>query len=92
MDNKKLGNLLGFASLVPVFISMILFYIVRGPNADIYSFISLSSAFAISGVLFAIFSWLLARRFFLLLIGLLSNGLVFVFTFFLLLAMGIGEP
>ncbi|MBA2876899.1 hypothetical protein [Thermaerobacillus caldiproteolyticus] len=91
LDKKKVGSILGATSLLPVIISIIIFYIERGPNADIYFIITIYGILAIIGILFAVFSWLMTKRFFLLIIGLIGNGIVLVFTFLLLLAMGISE-
>lgn len=79
-------------SLLPVIISFIIFYTKRGPNADIYFFINAGGILAIVGVSFAVFSWLMSKRLFLPIIGLLANGFVLVCVFLLLLAMGISEP
>lgn len=91
LDKKKVGSILGVTSLLPVIISIIIFYIERGPNADIYFIITIYGILSIIGILFAVFSWLMTKRFFLLIIGLIGNGIVLVFAFLLLLAMGISE-
>jgi hypothetical protein len=92
MDKKKLGSILGVTSLLPVIINIIIFYIKRGPNDDgIYFEITIYSILSVIGILFAVFSWSMTKRIFLLIISLLGNGIVLVFAFLLLLAMGIGE-
>lgn len=90
--NKKIGSIFGFMSLLPVIISIIIFYTERGPNADIYFFINTGGILGIIGILFAVFSWLMSKRLLLPIIGLLGNGFVLVCVFLLLLAMGISEP
>lgn len=92
MDKKKSGSLLGITSILTAIISIIIFYIHRGPNADIYFDITIYGILSIVGILLAIFSWLMSKRPILLIIGLLGNGFVFVCVFLLLLAMGISEP
>jgi hypothetical protein len=92
MDKKKLGSILGVTSLLPVIINIIIFCIKRGPNDDgIYFEITIYSMLSIVGILFAVFSWSMTKRFFLLIISLIGNGIVLAFAFLLLLAMGIGE-
>ena len=92
LDMRKVGSILGVTSLIPVIICFVIFYTLRGPNADIYFFVYIFSILSIIGILLAIFSWVISKRLILLIIGLLGNGFVLVCAFFLLLAMGIGEP
>jgi hypothetical protein len=92
LDKKKVGNILGVTSLLPVIISIIIFYVERGPNADVYFVITIYGILSIIGILFAVFSWLMTKRFFLPIISLIGNGAVLAITFLLLLAMGISEP
>ncbi|GAJ40473.1 hypothetical protein [Saccharococcus caldoxylosilyticus] len=92
LDKKKVGNILGVASLLPVIISIIIFYTERGPNADIYFVITIYGILSIIGILFAAFSCLMTKRFFLLIISLIGNGAVLAVAFLLLLAMGLSEP
>ncbi|WP_244403542.1 hypothetical protein [Parageobacillus sp. KH3-4] len=92
LDKKKVGNILGVTSLLPVIISIIIFYVERGPNADVYFVITIYGILSIIGILFAVFSWLMTKRFFLPIISLIGNGAVLAIAFLLLLAMGISEP
>ena len=92
LDKKKVGNILGIASLLPVIISIIIFYVERGPNADVYFVITIYVILSIISILFAAFSCLMMKRFFFLIISLIGNGVVLVVAFLLLLAMGISEP
>ncbi|WP_245628140.1 hypothetical protein [Shouchella shacheensis] len=93
MDKRKIvGRVLDAASITTVLISILVFYTLRGPNADIYVGITIFSILSILGILFAIISWLMSKRLILLIIGLLGNGFVLAYAYFLLLAMGIGEP
>lgn len=92
LDKKKVGNILGVTSLLPVIISIIIFYVERDPNADVYFAITIYGILSIIGILFAVFSWLMTKRFFLPIISLIGNGAVLAITFLLLLAMGISEP
>jgi hypothetical protein len=84
--------MLGFSSILAVIISIIIFFILRGPNADIYFGSTIFSSLSIIGILLAILSWLMSKRLKLLIVGLLGNGVVLVFAFLLLLAMGISGP
>ncbi|AMX84338.1 hypothetical protein GS3922_12065 [Geobacillus subterraneus] len=77
---------------LPVIISIIIFYVERGPNADIYFVIIIYGILSIIGILFAALSCLMTKRFFLLIISLIGNGAVLAVAFLLLLAMGISEP
>lgn len=92
LDKKKVGNILGVTSLFPVIISIIIFYVERGPDADVYFVITIYGILSIIGILFAVFSWLMTKRFFLPIISLIGNGAVLAIAFLLLLAMGISEP
>ena len=95
MNKSKVGTTLGFLSVLSVIISIIFFYIVRGPNADIYFGITVFSVLSIIGIILAVISlWMSKGRIRKLLIGtvgLIANIAVLVFAFLLLLAMGIGE-
>lgn len=92
MNKRKTGNILGISSIITVIISIIIFFIDRGPNADIYFIIKIFGAFSIIGILLAVFSWVISKRVVYLIIGILGNGLVLAYGFLLLIAMGISEP
>lgn len=89
--DRKAGRIVGLLSLLPVLISIITFFIMRGPNVDVYLMIIIHSILSFVGIVLAIIS-LVKNQILLFFLGLLGNGLVLVFAFFLLLAMGIGEP
>ncbi|SES44914.1 hypothetical protein [Psychrobacillus sp. OK032] len=92
MDKRKVGNILGFTSIIPVITSVIVFYTQRGPNADIYFIINIFVALSILGIFLAIFSWLFTKRLILFFIAFIGNIFVLAAAFLLLLAMGISEP
>ncbi|PZX02454.1 hypothetical protein C7437_11146 [Psychrobacillus insolitus] len=92
MDKRKVGNILGITSILPVIISIIVFYVRRGPNTDIYFIINIFGILSIIGILFAMFSWKMSRQLILLIVGLIGNVFVLAVAFLLLLAMGISEP
>lgn len=92
LTKKRVGSILGFMSLLPLIISFIIFYIERGPNADVYLLINVGGISAIIGILFAVLSWVMAKRLFIPIIGILANSFILVYVFLLLLAMGISEP
>mgnify|MGYP006368902437 CR=1 FL=1 len=95
LNKSKLGPILGMLSILPVIISIIYFYMERGPNADIYLVITIYSILSIIGLILAALSiWMTKRHFSKLLIGLvglIANLAVLVIAFLLLLALGIGE-
>ena len=95
LNKSKLGTILGMLSILPVIISIIYFYMERGPNADIYLVITIYSILSIIGLILAALSiWMTKRHISKLLIGLvglIANLAVLAFAFLLLLAMGIGE-
>lgn len=91
MDKRKVGNILGVTSILPVIISIVIFYVERGPNADIYFIINIFGILSILGILFAISSWVMSKRLFLFIFGLIGNVFVLAVAFLLLLAMGISE-
>jgi hypothetical protein len=84
--NKK--DVLGTMSMVTVLISIIFFLIIRGPNANITLGISVFTILSVLGIIFAIAS----KKLWFILTGIIANGAVLVFAYFLLLAMGISEP
>lgn len=99
MNKRKVGTTLGILSILPVIISIIFFFIERGPNADIYAIITIFNFLSIIGILLSILSIIFLRmsqehksKLLIGLVGLIANLLVLVFAFFLLLATGIGEP
>ncbi|OYD59840.1 hypothetical protein CGZ90_05740 [Fictibacillus aquaticus] len=67
--------------------SACMFFILRGPNADLRLAIVILSSTSFIGIIFA----LISKRWLSGIIGVLTNGAVLVFVFFLLLAKGIGE-
>lgn len=84
--NKK--NVLGTMSIVTVLISIIFFIIIRGPNANLTLGISVFTILSVFGIIFAIAS----KKLWYMITGIILNGAVLVFAYFLLLAMGISEP
>lgn len=92
LNKEKIGSVLGVIAILPVIISFIIFYTLRGPNADIYFNIIIFSILSIIGILIAIISLVMSKRPILFIVGLLGNGFVLVCACLLLLAMGISEP
>lgn len=90
-DKSKMGKFLGITSLVPAIISIVVFFALRGPNADIYFIIKICIVLSIFGISLAVASSMMSKRFFSGLLGLIVNLLVLVCAFLLLLAMGISE-
>ena len=82
LNKSNVGSILGVLSILPVIICFVIFYVLRGPNADIYFFINIFSALSIIGISFAISSFVISKRFILFIIGILGNRFVLVCTFF----------
>ncbi|MGE6753619.1 hypothetical protein ACQKFO_09215 [Rossellomorea sp. NPDC071047] len=84
--NKK--NILGILSILTVLISIIFFFIIRGPNANLTLGISVFTILSLLGIIFAIAS----KKLWFMITGMILNGAVLVFAYFLFLAIGISEP
>ncbi|AWI11313.1 hypothetical protein B4064_3646 [Caldibacillus thermoamylovorans] len=78
-------NKWGIFSLLMVAASIISFFILRGPNADLPLVIIILGSFSLLGIIFAVIS----KRWLSVVIGILLNGAVLVSVYFLLLAYGI---
>ncbi len=65
-----------------------LFHILRGPNANLTLSISVFTVLSVLGIIFAIVS----RKLWFVITGIILNGAVLIFAYFLLLAAGISEP
>lgn len=81
-------NILGVLSVLTVAISIIFFFIIRGPNANLTLGINVFIVLSVLGIIFAI----LSKKLWFIITGILLNGAVLVFVYFLLLAVGISEP
>lgn len=81
-------NLLGVLSLLTVVISIIFFLIIRGPNVNISLGLSVFTVLSVLGIIFAITS----KKLGFIITGIILNGGVLVFAYFLLLAVGISGP
>ena len=99
MNKRKVGTTLGILSIFPVIISIIFFFTTRGPNADIYAMINIFTVLSLLGIALSILSFIYVwlskeqkKHSLMGSVGLIANSLVLVYAFFLLLAMGIGEP
>lgn len=79
-------NKFGVYSILMVLLSILTFFILKGPDADLTIGVFVFGILSLLGILFAVMSkkWLAG------IIGVLSNGVVFVFALLLLLAKGIG--
>jgi hypothetical protein len=78
-------NKWGIFSLLTVAASIISFFILRGPNADLPLAIIILGSLSLLGIIFAVIS----KRWLSGVIGVLFNGAVLVCVYFLLLAYGI---
>ncbi|WP_438272985.1 hypothetical protein [Virgibacillus halodenitrificans] len=86
--NNRTKNILGFLSILTVIISVIFFFITRGPNANLTLVISVFTVLSVLGIIFAIIS----KKLWFVITGIVLNGAVLVVAYFLLLAVGISEP
>lgn len=91
-DKGRLGNLLGVSSIFPVLLSIIIFFVLRGPNTDIYFGVTIYTVLSFIGLILAIISVIMAKKRSIGVIGIVANIGVLVCAFLLLLAMGISEP
>ncbi|MFC7688075.1 hypothetical protein [Ureibacillus sp. GCM10028918] len=91
LNKGKIGIIFGITSILAAVISVIVFYVSRGPNADVYPKITIFSILSIFGILLALFSWVMSKYKSIGIIGLIANVFVLVCTYLLLLAMSIGE-
>ncbi|GAB6464167.1 hypothetical protein bcgnr5371_23620 [Bacillus cereus] len=75
----------GFSCLM-FLASIVSFFILRGPNANLTLIISILGILSLLGIIFAISSknWLFG------IVGTALNGIILVVAYFLLLAKGIG--
>ncbi|WP_235872209.1 hypothetical protein [Siminovitchia acidinfaciens] len=79
--------MLGALSILTVLISIIFFFVIRGPNANLTLIISVFTVLSGLGVIFAIIS----KKLWFIITGIILNGAVLVLAYFLLLAFGISE-
>jgi len=85
--NKGLKNIFAALSIWAVVVGIIFIFIINKPNINLTLVITELTLISISGIIFAILS---KKRWFII-TGIILNGGVLVFTYFLLLAVGIGE-
>ncbi|WP_087974994.1 hypothetical protein [Oceanobacillus rekensis] len=78
----------GVLSLLTAAISIIFFFIDKGPDANLTLGISVFTVLSVLGIIFAIIS----KKLWFIITGIILNGAVLVFAYFLLLAAGISEP
>ncbi|MGJ9459889.1 hypothetical protein [Oceanobacillus sp. CF4.6] len=88
MNKKKAKNILGVLSILTVVISIIFFFITRGPNSSLTLAISVFTVLSVLGIIFAITS----KKLWFIVIGIILNSAVLVFAYFLLIALAIGGP
>lgn len=93
MNKSKTGIILGVLSLLPVLVSIISFYVLRGPNASPTPAINIFILSSITGIILACISLKKSNKFNLLIgvLGLILNLLVLAGAFLLMLAYGMSE-
>ncbi|WP_042478250.1 hypothetical protein [Bacillus ndiopicus] len=95
LTKSKTSIVAGVASVLTAILSVLFFFYTRGPNADVYFAIKIFSILSTLGIIFSVLSMVISKRqigpILLGILGLLTNLVVLVFTFLLLLAMGISE-
>jgi len=85
-NEEGLGmNKYGVLSILMVLSSVLMFFILRGPNTDLPLIIIILGSLSLFGIIFAVIS----KRWLSGIIGVLTNGVVLVFAYFLLLGYGI---
>jgi hypothetical protein len=86
LKGKIKMNKLGVFSFLMVIASVVSFFLLRGPNADLSTGIIVLGSLSLIGVVLAVLSkkWLSG------ILGVLLNGAVLTFAFLLLLSKGIG--
>nr|WP_124010642.1 hypothetical protein [Salinicoccus roseus] len=67
-------------------ISILFLLITRGPNTSLISIIIVFTVFSVLGIIFAIIS----KNLWFIIIGIILNGTILVYAFFLFVALGIG--
>ncbi|MFK3939198.1 hypothetical protein ACI2JA_16985 [Alkalihalobacillus sp. NPDC078783] len=92
MNKHGVGRLSGIVSLMCIVLYVISFFVLRGPDANVNMMIIIGVALSLIGMLLAIVSAILSKRFVYLIVGLLGNGAVLAYSSLLFLAMGISEP
>lgn len=92
---KNIGIILGVLSIVPVIVSIITFYTLRGPNVGPNPGIPIFITLSIAGVLIGIVSFRLSypnkMKLLIGIISVLANLFILVCAFLLLLAYGMSE-
>lgn len=92
MSKNKVGSIFAYVSLLMVIVNCIIFFIVRGPNANMSIFITVFSIFSILGIIYAIISLIVTRKSILISsIGLVANIAFIIICYLLLIAMGISS-
>ncbi|WP_033541569.1 hypothetical protein [Planococcus sp. CAU13] len=81
-------NKFGLLSLLMFVISITAFFVMRGPDGEIYLTIVVLSTFSLTGLVFAALSKQLLWK----VLGIGVNMIPLIFAFLLLFAMGISEP
>lgn len=81
-------NKCGLLSLLMFVISVTAFFVMRGPDGDIYLTILVLSTLSVIGLLFATFS----KQLLWMIFGIAVNLIPLIVALLLLFAMGISEP
>ncbi|WP_431803569.1 hypothetical protein [Halobacillus andaensis] len=71
-----------------VALSILAFFVLRGPNANLYLIIVILSVFSVLGIVLAV----LSKKLVTVTLGIFLNGGLLVFTYLLLLTLGMSEP
>ncbi|MDU9693989.1 hypothetical protein O0Q50_22670 [Priestia aryabhattai] len=78
-------NKFGLLSIAMVLVNVIYFFTTRGPNVNLTTTIYILGFLSLLGIIFA----LISKRWTYGVLGVLTNGLILVFTFFLIIGNGI---
>jgi len=93
LNKSKTGIILGILSLLPVLVSIISFFVLRGPNVSPTPTINIFILSSITGIILAFISIKKSNKFKLLIgvLGLILNVIVLAGAFLLMLAYGMSE-
>lgn len=91
LNKRKAGIYVGILSIAIVIVNIMIFFIVRGPNVDLYALVLTYTILSVIGIILAITSFVISRRILLLAFAIIGNGFVLVISYFLAIAVGFGR-
>ena len=61
LKKGKIGIIFGITSILAALICVIVFYVARAPNADVYPKMTIFSILSILGILLGVSSWVMSK-------------------------------